>query len=542
MCAPSASRLGRSPKLSNRQGSSDEPFLFDLLTHSMLRLRQADKKEDRGNAAMKLRVGMLVGLMVSVIVMAGCSAYKMKAIRAQRDHRYDLAIKFAMRHLSSHPNDPAMLRLLDEAAQGYYQQLQQNIVHFERLDDWVRVTQLAEQGYQTLFEVSRVVGTNYPTKSQLDLLQSKREQSKFKHADELYSIALKSYQQGDYATALGQLKAVNGYLPHFKDTDRLLAEAEGQLAAMEYQNGRNFLSQSQLEAALEAFQRALSYRPNYLDTQQQIERVKTQLADQFFLEGQRHFRAGDYKSAYHALKHSLRYQPEHSSAKQLFDEAKQKLTVRVAIFPFSASRIDARFGELAAQRLLARALPQRSEFMVFLEREHLQKIFEEQALSQTGAIDEKTAVEVGKLSGVNVIVVGSMTLVSQKLSGPTPRQLIGYYDQSYRDAKGVQRTKKEPFQYTSYEVQRTAEVNISYRFISVETGEILFNESLTRSVEDRADWITCPKEFVKYLSYSDQNKINAAKEPKSLDSLINQAIDSLTDQIASKMISRLTPF
>ncbi len=491
---------------------------------------------------MKMHFRMLAGLLLLGIVLTGCSAYKMKAIRAQRDHRYELAIKFALRHLSSHPSDPSMLALLDQAALGYFEQIQQTILHFERLDDWQRVTQLAEEGYRTLFEVSRVVGTNYPSKSQLDLLQSKREQSKFKHADALYSEAMKFYQQGDYATALQRFKAVNSYLPHFKDTVRLLADTQQNLAAKEYQNARNLLNQFQLEAALEAFQRVTEYQPNYLDTQQQIDRVKAQLADKHFQEGQRFFKASDYKNAYRSLQQALRYQPDHHQAKQLFDDAREKLTIRLAIFPFASSKIDAKFGELASQRLLAQALPRRSEFVVFLEREHLQKIFEEQALSQTGAIDEKTAVEVGKLSGVNVIVVGSITLVSQKVSGPTPRQLTGYYDQSYRDAKGVQRSKKEPFQYTAYEVQRTAEVNISYRFISVETGEILFNESVTRAVDDRAEWITCPKEFVKYLSYAERNKINAAKEPKSLDSLINQAIDSLTDQVASKMISRLTPF
>ncbi|MDZ7332281.1 MAG: hypothetical protein ONB31_09915 [candidate division KSB1 bacterium] len=491
---------------------------------------------------MRIYFRTIIALLAGAVIATGCAAYKMKAIRAQRDHRYDLAIKFALRHLNSHPNDQSLIKLLDQAAQGYFEQIQQNILHFERLDDWERVTQLAQQGYQTLFEVSRVVGTTYPTKSQLEFLQTKREQSRFRQADELYTEAMKLYQHGDYATALQRFKAVNGYLPHFKDTDRLLEETQRQLAAKEYQNARNLLNQSQLEAALEAFQRVANYQPNYLDTQQQVDRVRAQLADKYFLEGQRHFRAGDYKNAYQALKNSIYYQPDHSSAKQLYEEAKEKLTVRMAIFPFTATKMETKFGELVSQRLLAQALPRRSEFIVFLEREHLQKIFEEQALSQTGAIDEKTAVEVGKLSGVNVIVVGSITLISQKVSGPTARQLTGYYDQSYRDAKGIQRSKKEPFQYTAYEVQRSAEVNISYRFISVETGEILFNESLSRVVDDHAEWITCPKEFVKYLSYSDRNKINAPKEPKTLDSLINQAIDSLTDQVASKMISRLAPF
>jgi curli biogenesis system outer membrane secretion channel CsgG len=254
------------------------------------------------------------------------------------------------------------------------------------------------------------------------------------------------------------------------------------------------------------------------------------------------FDSGDYKNAYNLSKKSLSYGPDNSMAAQLFSDAKEKLTVRLAVFPFSSSKLDQKFGNIASQTILSRALPRRSEFVQFLDRENLQKVFEEQALSQTGAIDEKTAVEVGKISGVNTIVVGSVTLVSHQKTQPTRRALTGYYDKSYRDPKGVQRTKKEPFSYTAFEVSNNVEVNISYRLISVETGAILANESINRQATDAAEWIICPENFVQHLPYSERQKLKASKEPKNLESLINQAIESLTNDAASKILNKVSPF
>lgn len=481
-------------------------------------------------------------LLIFLIIFLSCAPYKMKAIRAQRDQRYDLSIKYATKHLNSHPNDQSTINLLNQAAKGYYDELQKKIQHFEKLDNWDRVVQIAEQGYRKLSEVTKVVGTDFPTKEQLSYLQSKSEQSKFKQADELYAKALKYYNNGDYLEALDQLKAVASYVRHFKDTDKLVADANQKLASEEYQKARDLLNQGKLEEALIGFERTSEYAPNFLDAQYQIEQVKVQLADKYYNEGQDRFNSGDYKNAYNTLQKSLSYQPGYSPAKNLFDEAKERLTVRLAVFPFSSAKLDQKFGDIVSQNLLAQALPRKSEFIMFLEREYLQKIFEEQALSQTGAIDEKTAVQVGKLSGVNTIVVGSVTLVSHKDTGPTKRTLTGYYEKRYRDPKGVQRTKKEPFNYIAYDVERSVDVTLSYRLICVETGVILFNESLTEQISDHAEWVTCPKEFVKHLSSSEQRKMNASKEPKTMESLVNQAIDSLTNQAASKIIRQVSPF
>ncbi|MCI0493764.1 hypothetical protein L0Z72_02060, partial [candidate division KSB1 bacterium] len=89
-----------------------------------------------------------------IVFLQNCAPYKMKAIRAQRDQRYDLALKFALKHLTSNPNDRAAIDILNQASKNYYNDLQQQITHFENLNNWVAVVRLAEEGRQALAEAA----------------------------------------------------------------------------------------------------------------------------------------------------------------------------------------------------------------------------------------------------------------------------------------------------------------------------------------------------------------------------------------------------
>ena len=77
-------------------------------------------------------------LLIFLIIFPGCAPYKMKAIRAQRDHQYELSIKFATKYLNSHPNDQSTIKLLDQAAKGYYDELQKKFSTLKSLTIGIR--------------------------------------------------------------------------------------------------------------------------------------------------------------------------------------------------------------------------------------------------------------------------------------------------------------------------------------------------------------------------------------------------------------------
>lgn len=89
---------------------------------------------------------------------------------------------------------------------------------------------------------------------------------------------------------------------------------------------------------------------------------------------------------------------------------------RIAVFAFEEQNAEMEnhtFGTSLAEMLIT-ALHQTEKFDV-IERSQLNKILEEQALSQTGALEEETAVAVGQIMGLNAVVVGNISRLNRKL-------------------------------------------------------------------------------------------------------------------------------
>jgi TolB-like protein len=85
-----------------------------------------------------------------------------------------------------------------------------------------------------------------------------------------------------------------------------------------------------------------------------------------------------------------------------------KAPTRVAVLPFRA--LDpalAPEGEAISERLLSRLYGRGS--LVLIERSRLQQLMSEMSLGQTGALDAKSVAELGRLSGAQALVVGTVS-------------------------------------------------------------------------------------------------------------------------------------
>lgn len=126
----------------------------------------------------------------------------------------------------------------------------------------------------------------------------------------------------------------------------------------------------------------------------------------------------------------------------------------VAVLDFENSDKLAGKVHLKLSDMLTTALVNSNRFEL-VERNKIDRVFQEQALQLTGAVDEAKVVEVGKLLGAEAVVFGSVTSVSQ--------------------------TEIDKF---AYDVLKT-EVSIDVRAVSVATGKILLSESATGIAEHK---------------------------------------------------------
>lgn len=104
----------------------------------------------------------------------------------------------------------------------------------------------------------------------------------------------------------------------------------------------------------------------------------------------------------------------------------------------------------AASDVLITELAKTGKFIV-VERDKINKIFEEQKLQASGAIDARTAVQVGKLLGLNAIVTGSISEFGVKTEGT---DIL------------LAQSKKQ-----------IAEVAVDIRVVDAETGQVLYADS-----------------------------------------------------------------
>ena len=102
-----------------------------------------------------------------------------------------------------------------------------------------------------------------------------------------------------------------------------------------------------------------------------------------------------------------------------------------------------------------------------IERSQLERVLKEQGLGMSGVIDDSQAAEVGKVLGLDALIMGSVSYTSVDKD----------VTKTYTDYE----TKKK---YNVYCTVRTVKAEVRMKIISVGTGEILGNKDSNKSYQD----------------------------------------------------------
>ncbi|OQX87046.1 hypothetical protein B6D60_04815 [candidate division KSB1 bacterium 4484_87] len=116
-----------------------------------------------------------------------------------------------------------------------------------------------------------------------------------------------------------------------------------------------------------------------------------------------------------------------------------------------------KFGSAIADMLVSRLA--RSGRFILIERSSIQQILREQALGQSGVITEESAPQVGKLLGVETLVMGKIIYAGQQTGGGKIKNDEDKWKFALKATVGF--------------------VTISYRMVSVETGEVIFADNVS---------------------------------------------------------------
>ncbi len=132
----------------------------------------------------------------------------------------------------------------------------------------------------------------------------------------------------------------------------------------------------------------------------------------------------------------------------------------------------------------------KTQRFTILEREKIDKILQEQGFSLTGAIDQATAVEIGRLLGVDALIFGSVTTYKiedekgtrkvEKKVGTGEYRTVKYYNIFTKKEEERQEEIKKTVLVDENYLKRKGVVSISFKVVDVKTGQLLAVKSLTQ--------------------------------------------------------------
>jgi tetratricopeptide (TPR) repeat protein len=315
-----------------------------------------------------------------------------------------------------------------------------------------------------------------------------------------------------------------------------------------YNEGQALMEKQEFKAAELVFAKIAKLEPNYKDA--------SSLQSIAFLEplyraGKSHLAAGAFRKAYGELDQVVKKDAAYKDAAALRQECLDKGRYTVAVLPFTGTikRTDI---PAKVQAYAITALTEVNDpFLKVVDRENMERILAEQRLSLSGVVDEQTAVQVGNLMGAQAILLGTVVDYREEpgeLRRSTKDGFEAYRVEQVNRETGEKYfvTKYKPVRYSEYYQENKAVISVSFRLVSLETGEVLASKVVDRQAEDHMY-------YAEYTGNRDQlfpalqgvvnpnngarqelrGLLNAPREVKSSATLGGELVRGATGQLAS---------
>ncbi len=239
----------------------------------------------------------------------------------------------------------------------------------------------------------------------------------------------------------------------------------------------------------------------------------------------------------------------YKDSQELYLVCKDAGTTRIAILPFinkSGKNQYGTIGENISNAIRSALINDFAimEFVQIIDRQQIEKIIEEQKLSQSGLIDSQTSLKIGKLLGVHQIISGEVTFLTA--SNPQHVKNKQRYNkevvidtEKYTDEDGKSKTRNVYGDVmalaTSHNLSASSQIQASYQVINAETAQVLNSELVSGNRQFEYRWVTfngdqraLPND-VKRLSKKPQ------KSAPSKEQLVLDAINNLNEKMIRKI-------
>ena len=255
-----------------------------------------------------------------------------------------------------------------------------------------------------------------------------------------------------------------------------------------YEKGTGHLEKEEYREAELSFKEIEKFDPNFKDAK---DLQDIAYLEPLYKDGKAMFEAGRYRTAYESLNKVLDRKDTYKDAKELKAKALEKGTITVAILPFNnGTRVNGVETSMAAYTLSS-LTEIKDPFLKVVDRENMMAILQEQKLQLSGVVDDKTAVEVGKLVGAQVILTGTVLKFEEKkgfVNSDTRTAYQSYLEKQVSNGQEVMVTKYKAVNYTDYSGKSSVTMDFQLKVVSLKTGELLRTKMINKKMEDESHY------------------------------------------------------
>ncbi len=386
------------------------------------------------------------------------------------------------------------------------------------------------------------------------VLNDKLDEFSRHRAMEEHSNAFYAYEDAmAYRSRLQRVGVSHDIPQHYEDD---FEYSKAQVLRKLYEQSSAMMAEQRFDEAKLKLKEISRIDPNYED----VSELKGVARNEpLYRRAVAHFDAGRYRQAYFELDEIYRYDPDYRDVSVLRAECLNLGTFPVAISPIENA--SPQRGNDISRRAYAHfvtALTQIDDpFLRIVERENMERILDEQRLSLSGIVDERSASRVGNLLGSKALI--SATVLSYDRNPGqirvSEKDAFEAYTVRLYDAateSHYHETRYKPVRYNEYYQFNEVSISIQYKALSLETGEILFSRIFNTKEDDQMYYAAYDGEVNNLFpagpqgvltSRHDRQRlqtlIRAPRSIRSIDELTSSALDQAAKSLTDDLISQL---
>ncbi len=360
-------------------------------------------------------------------------------------------------------------------------------------EDW----KMAAQAFKTAMDFN----PNY-----FDVAKLYKEALDKDNVNYFINSAEKAIQAENWNRAIMLYEKALEYQPDNEELFSKLENMKVTTAELFFDEAVNFSNQEKLYLAFEKLDKAIDFAP-YLLSNFSSKKFINELEEKLMNRANKYSEQKMYGNAMVWFQKLEALNPDYKDLFHKTQKTKDNINKRVkksiAVFDFSSPSNAPDAGKIAATKLTTFLYKNVSKDVKIIERENLESILNELQLSKSGLVDAGTVRKLGKMGGIDTFIMGAVLhyssiskdypstsqvkvlLDTEMVSNPEyTLWLIMHPKPTREDLRSAppKQTEKKKYQFISYRkgfTRITFSLEFSYKLVSADTGENLFNDSIS---------------------------------------------------------------